>query len=55
MDNDGPSTECLECGLRFWVIANNDAEIMQGEPFVLYCPRCGFDDLVKEKYVGAEQ
>ena len=47
--------ECLECGLVFSVVATVDAEILDGEPFVLHCPRCGFDDLVFLKNVGEEK
>lgn len=50
MDDElGPTFVCDECDLHFHVIADNDHQIMQGEPFVLYCPRCGSDDIEKRK------
>lgn len=36
---------CPDCELRFTVTACNDQDIMDGNPFVLYCPRCGSEDI----------
>lgn len=40
-DELGIVYECSDCDLRFQVVASNDAFISAGQPFVLYCPRCG--------------
>lgn len=44
-DQDEQWWHCTDCDLRFTVTANNDAEIMNGEPFVVYCPRCGSPEI----------
>jgi ribosomal protein S27AE len=40
-DELGERSDCDACGLAFWVVANNDAEIMLEGLKVEFCPRCG--------------
>ena len=40
-DELGERSDCDACGLAFWVIANNDAEIMAEGLKIEFCPRCG--------------
>lgn len=37
----GGRSECLSCGLVFWVVANNDIEIVESGLQIDFCPRCG--------------
>lgn len=46
-DEDEDWFECVDCDLVFTVTANNDAEIMAGQPFVCFCPRCGCAEIIK--------
>lgn len=40
-DELGERFDCDACGLAFWVVANNDAEIMFEGLKIEFCPRCG--------------
>lgn len=41
-DELGQRSDCTDCGLEFWVIANLDAQMVQdGMLVIVYCPRCG--------------
>lgn len=42
MDDElGPRFECDSCNLSFYVVADNDVEIMDHGLQIHYCPRCG--------------